>query len=399
MPERLSKLVAEQIKHGSWIRKMFEEGILLKEKYGVNNVFDLTLGNPVTDPPEEFLTALNNVAANEKPFVHGYMLNQGYVETRKCIAKGLAEETDLPFIYKNIVMTVGAAGALNIVLRAILNPNDEVIVIAPYFAEYNSYIINARCQVVISNSKKDFTLNIEDIEKKINEKTKAVLINSPCNPSGKIITEENLIEISELLKRKSNQYKKEIYLISDEPYKKLIFDGLTFYSPVKYYDNTLIAMSYSKYLSIAGERIGYLAISPNCKFKTEIFEYAVFLNRTLGFINAPALMQRIIAKTYDLTPDIKTYQRKRDRIYEALISSGYDVVKPEGTFYVFPKSPISDDVKWVSLLQKSLVLTTPGSGFSFPGYFRIAFCVNDDVIEGAVPILKKAISDFTPLPG
>lgn len=390
----ISKTITELMTQQSWIRKMFEEGIKLKECYGRENVFDFTLGNPYLEPPKEFLDALKKVVYEERKGIHGYMQNNGFPETREKIAKEMEKESGLPFDKNNIIMSCGAAGALNIAIKTILDPDDEVILIAPYFVEYHFYVPNHQGKIAVARAKKDFSLDIEDIEKNITERTKAILLNSPCNPTGRVFSKESIEELGDLLRRMSKKYNKIIYLISDEAYKALIFDGLEYPTPLKVYDETLVAMSYSKALSIAGERIGYLAISPLCKYKKEIADGATFTNRTLGFINAPALMQRVITKLDEIKLDVTSYQKKRDVLFNALTSYGYKIQKPEGTFYMFPKSPLEDDVAFVRLLQKNLVLTSPGIGFSYPGYFRIAFCTDDEIIERSLPVFKKVIEEI-----
>jgi len=371
---------------------MFEEGIRLKKEHGDENVFDLTLGNPYLDPPPEFHAALRRVVKDERPGVHVYMQNSGYPETREKVASDLRHETGLPFSMDHIVMTVGAAGALNVILKSIIEPGDEIILISPFFCEYTFYVDNHNGVKVVSPSTPDFLPDLDDIESRIGPKTRAVLINSPANPTGRLIPPSVLEGLAELLRRKSTQLHRTIYLVSDEPYKHLVFDGLEFESPLVHYDNTLMAMSHSKDLSLAGERIGYLAINPKCENAADIFNAAVFLNRTLGYINAPALMQRMLTVLERIKPDIDVYQRKRDMLYDSLVSMGYEIVKPEGTFYMFPRSPVPNDLEFIRTLQDRLVLVSPGAGFECPGYFRISFCVDDSVIEGALPKFGDAIS-------
>jgi aspartate aminotransferase len=389
----ISSIVRDQMTRGSWIRKMFEVGLALKAKHGAANVFDFSLGNPYADPPPEFYEALKRVVAEEPRGIHGYMQNSGFPEARRAVAESLQAEVALPFTPEHVIMTVGAAGALNVAFKSILEPGDEVILIAPLFVEYNFYVHNHGGVKVVSNAGPDFLPDLADLEAKIGPRTKALLLNSPCNPSGRLIPADLLARIGDLLRRKSAEHGRTIYLVSDEPYRRLLFDGLEFASPFPHYDETLMAMSHSKDLSLAGERIGFLAISPRCRDAADIFAAATFVNRTLGFINAPALMQRMLTVIGSIKPDVALYQRKRDRFLTALRGMGYDVVTPDGTFYIFPRSPIEDDIAFVRLLQSKLVLTSPGTGFDFPGYFRICTCVDDAVIESSLPRFEEAIRE------
>lgn len=387
----ISNIVREQIKQGSWIRRMFEEGIRLKEEHGADSVCDLTLGNPYLDPPPEFLVALRQVVEDERPGVHVYMQNSGYPETRDRVAGRLKEEFDLPFTRDNVVMTVGAAGALNVILKSMVEPGDEVILVSPYFCEYGFYISNHQGTKVVSPATPDFLPDLADLERRITPRTRAVIINSPNNPSGRLIPARTLEALGELLRRKSREIGHAIYLISDEPYRRLLFDGLEYVSPLRFYEDTLVAMSHSKDLSLAGERIGYLAISPRCRDAADLFDAAIFLNRTLGYINAPALMQRMLSRIEVIRPDVAVYQAKRDILYGALKDMGYHVVKPEGTFYMFPRSPLPDDLDFIKVLQDRLVLVSPGTGFECPGFFRISFCVDDSVIERSLSRFEDAL--------
>lgn len=389
----ISAVVREQMTRGSWIRKMFEEGLKLKALHGPENVFDFSLGNPNTEPPPEFFAALRRVVEDERPGIHGYMQNSGFPEAREAVAQSLRSEVGLPFTKDHVVMTVGAAGALNVAFKSILDLGDEVIVIAPFFVEYNFYIHNHGGVKVVSRVGPDFLPDLVDLEAKIGPRTKALLINSPCNPSGRLIPASLLSQIGELLREKSRKYGKVIYLVSDEPYRRILFDGLEFQSPFPHYEETLMAMSHSKDLSLAGERIGFLAISPRCSHAADLFAAATFVNRTLGFINAPALMQRVLTIIGPFKTDASVYQRRRDVFLSALRQMGYDVVKPDGTFYIFPRSPIEDDIAFVRLLQSKLVLVSPGTGFDYPGYFRISTCVDDEVIERALPRFEEAIRE------
>lgn len=380
----ISKKIAESISRSSWIRKMFETGIVLKRQYGAENVYDFSLGNPDLPSPPELNKILVEEAHRSGAFVHGYMPNAGYVETRQAVADMLSRDSGLPFTEENIVMTCGAAGAINVFLKSVLDPGDEVVVIAPYFAEYNFYIENHSGTKIVSDTNSELLPDIADLDKKIGVKTKVVVINSPNNPSGRVYSERLLKQIGDLLQEKSRRYGYPIYLLADEPYKKIIYDESAYHSPLKYYRNTILATSFSKDLSLAGERIGFLAVSPLIEDSKSIINAATFCNRILGFINANALMQRVVKQVLDAGVDVAVYQQRRDLLYSALVDIGYDVIKPEGTFYMFPRSPIPDDVAFVKALQEKMILTTPGSGFHRPGYFRIAFCVDEEVIKGSL---------------
>ena len=372
---------------------MFEEGIRLKREHGDDNVFDFTLGNPYLNPPPEFLDALKAVVAEEQPKIHGYMQNSGFPETRDHVAAELSRDLNLPFTRDHVIMTCGAAGALNVILKSVLEPGDEVIVFAPYFVEYAFYIHNHGGVKVVSPADARFLPDLADLERRITARTRVVLVNSPCNPSGRLIPADILARIGDLLRRKSTEFGRTIYLVSDEPYRRLLFDGLQFESPMNHYASTLLAMSHSKDLALAGERIGFLAISPQCNDVLDLFSAMTFVNRTLGFINAPALMQRVLTRIDRFSVDVATYQRKRDLLYDALVEMGYEVNRPDGTFYMFPKSPLADDIAFIRLLQSKLVLVSPGTGFECPGYFRISFCVDDPVIERALPRFASAIAE------
>ena len=376
----ISRCLIESISHSSWIRKMFEVGIDLKRKYGFDQVFDFSLGNPDLPSPPEFDRVLIREASITGDSIHGYMPNAGFPETRCAVAEMLARNSGLPFDQNHVVMTCGAAGAINVFLKSILDPGDEVIVIAPYFAEYNFYIENHQGVKVVSNSNSELLPDLEDLEQKISSRTKIVILNSPNNPSGRVYSEAMLKNIGLLLQKSSRTMGHSIYLLVDEPYKKIIFDNRAYVSPLRFYRNTVLATSFSKDLSLAGERIGFLAVSPLIEDAREMINAATFCNRILGYINAPALMQRVIKEVLDAQVAVEIYQRRRDVMYAGLTEIGYEVIKPEGTFYIFPRTPIPDDITFVQALQEKLILTTPGSGFQYPGYFRIALCVSEEVI-------------------
>ncbi|MBW2199646.1 MAG: pyridoxal phosphate-dependent aminotransferase [Deltaproteobacteria bacterium] len=390
----ISKKIETVLSKSSWIRKMFEEGARLKAMHGAENVYDFSLGNPNLPPPQKFEKELENAVHNSGHGDHAYMPNTGYPHVRKSVADYLSEEQQTEISANEVIMTCGAAGALNVILKTLLDPGDEVITPAPYFVEYNFYATNHGGFLKIVATNPDFTLNIDAISAAITKKTKAVLINSPNNPTGQVYSEDSLKELGLLLKDKGKTYNRTIYLISDEPYRKIIYDGVRVPSVLHSYNESIIASSYSKDISIPGERIGFIAVNPKTMFKGELLEGMALANRILGFVNAPALMQHVIASIQGVSVDISTYARKRDLLCEGLAGCGYEFVKPLGAFYLFPQTPIADDVKFVRALQDELILAVPGSGFGGPGHFRIAYCVNDETIINAIPGFKRVMEGY-----
>jgi len=385
--KKIESLIAKQ----SWIRNMFEEGTRLKAEHGAQNVYDFSLGNPKLPPPEKFNEVLKDTVDSSAPGDHGYMPNIGYPQVCAAVAEYLSKEQQVSITQKEVLMTCGAAGGLNVIFKAILDPGDEVITPAPYFVEYNSYADNHGGTLKTVSTKPDFNLDIDAISAAISEKTKAILINSPNNPTGYVYSEESLNELGELLKIKGEKLNRTIYLVSDEPYRKIVYDGIKVPSIFTCYNESIITASYSKDISIPGERLGFVAINPNASFKDDLKAAMAVTNRILGFVNAPALMQRVVARLQGISVDISEYARKRDLICNGLADSGYEFVKPSGAFYLFPRTPISDDVEFVRSLQKELILAVPGSGFGGPGHFRIAFCVDDDTIKNSIPGFKKVM--------
>jgi aspartate aminotransferase len=373
---------------------MFEVGIALKHQHGEQNVFDLSLGNPVMEPPEQFREELRRWTSSATPGMHRYMPNLGYAETRAAVAAQLAAETGLNFTMNEVVMSCGAAGGLNVVLKTLLDEGDEVIIFAPYFAEYIYYIDNHSgvCKVVPCDER--FNPDLDALEAAITPKTKAVLINSPNNPSGAVYEPELLHDLGALLRQKEAQFGTSIYLIGDQAYRKLVFDGLECPHVFPFHPRSIAVASHSKDLALPGERIGYIAVHPECNELAELIDGFAFCTRTLGFVNAPALMQHVVRGLQNVTIDITEYQRKRDFLYYHLTKMGYSVVRPRGAFYMFPKSPIADDVAFVKELQERLVLTVPGKGFGSPGYFRISYCVTDETIEGSLPGFRQVARKF-----
>ncbi|HUL38269.1 MAG TPA: pyridoxal phosphate-dependent aminotransferase [Thermodesulfobacteriota bacterium] len=390
----ISKKVKAALNGASWVRRMFEEGEELKRLHGEKNVYDFSLGNPNLEPPASLKKALKALADCPVPGMHRYMPNCGYSDTRKAIAEYLKEESGLPFDEKHVVMTVGAAGGLNVVLKAILDEGDEVIVPSPYFMEFKSYIENSGGQIRLVETNDDFSLNLSAIEKAIGEKTEAVLVNSPNNPTGVVYDQESFEKLGELLKKKSRQLGRNLHLITDEAYRRIVFDQIHLPNAFCCYPHTIRVTSHSKDLSLPGERIGYVAVSPLCEDLDEMMAALVFANRTLGFVNAPALMQRLVAPLQKNSVNIREYEEKRDLFYNSLTAFGYQLVKPQGAFYLFPKAPIEDDVAFVKELQSKRILTVPGRGFGKPGYFRIAYAVDRKVIEGALPGFKEVAERY-----
>ena len=390
----VSDKIRDYMEQGGWIRRMFEASIALKAQYGEDKVFDLSLGNPVVEPPEQFRRELLRLAQQPVKGMHRYMPNNGYLETRQAVADSLQLETGLDFTAGDIVMTCGAAAALNVTLKTILNPGEEVIILSPYFVEYGYYINNHQGVAVIVPTGDDFQPDLEAIEAAITSKTRGIIINSPNNPTGVVYPAGELQKLADLLRRQQTQKGGEIYLISDEPYRRIIFDGLTYPQVFPFYENTVVVTSHAKDLALPGERIGYIALNPGCQDRQELANGLTFCNRTLGFVNAPALMQHVVRALQGVSVDATDYQRKRDFLYAQLTELGYSVVKPQGAFYLFPESPIDDDGAFVEALQEWNVLTVPGRGFGMPGHFRISYCVEDRVLEGAIEGFAKVAERF-----
>lgn len=389
----VSQRIAESIQNSSWIRKMFEEGARLKSEFGAANVFDFSLGNPNLDPIEPLQKSIATVGGEHVPGIHGYMPNAGLPAMRAAVAEKMRQDEGVDIDQNGIVMTVGAGGALNVILKTLLNPGDEVLVPKPFFVEYLFYADNHGGKIVLVPTLSDFSLDLAALEAAMSSKTAAVLINSPNNPTGRVYSEQQIRDLGALLERKSKELGRTIVLISDEPYRGIVYDGVKVPSIFKAYANTMVATSFSKDLSLAGERLGYVAMNPKMENASLTMDGLVLSNRILGFVNAPALIQRAVAGHLRSVVDTAVYKRRRDRLYDALTGFGYECTKPEGAFYLFPKSPLTDDVAFVGLLQKKLILTVPGTGFGGPGYFRIAYCVSDATIEGSLKGFKEAFDE------
>lgn len=390
----ISRKIEKYISSASWIRRMFEEGEKLRKIYGSEKVYDFTLGNPDIEPPAAFKEALKYLALNPIPGMHRYMSNAGYEETRLAVAEVLAEQTGLPFDQNHIIMTCGAGAAMNVVLKSILDQDDEVIILSPYFVEYKFYIDNHGGIAKAVPTTPEFKLDLDAIGSALTPRTKAIIVNSPNNPTGVVYDAASLRKLGRLLEDMESKSGNQVYVISDEPYAKIIYDGLTLPSIFKCVKNSIVVTSHSKDLALPGERIGYAAVSPQIDNSALLMEALIFCNRTLGFVNAPALMQRLVTGLQHESVDINGYQEKRDILYDNLTALGFEMVKPQGAFYLFPKSPLPDDVKFVMAAQKYNILLVPGSGFGAPGYFRIAYCMDKQIILNSLPAFKALAAEL-----
>ena len=384
------------VKNSSAIRAMFEEGKIMAAKYGAENVYDFSLGNPNVPAPVQVKEAIIKEAEIEDPIVlHGYMSNAGYEDVRQAVAESINKKFDTAFSAKNIIMTVGAAGGLNVILKTLLNPGDEVIAIAPYFGEYNSYVSNFDGKlVVVSPNTETFQPNLTELEEKLTARTKAVIVNSPNNPTGVIYSEETIQAMAEILRKKQKEFGTDIYLISDEPYRELAYDGAEVPYLTKYYENAIIGYSFSKSLSLPGERIGYLVIPDEAADSEDVISAAGTATRILGYVNAPSLMQKAVAKCLDAQADVPYYDRNREDLYNGLKEMGFECIKPQGAFYLFMKSPVADEKVFCEAAKKQHILIVPGSSFACPGYVRIAYCVAHETIINSMPGFKALAEEF-----
>ena len=393
----IAKKMQSMVANSSAIRAMFEEGNRMAEMYGRENVYDFSLGNPNVAAPKEVKQAILTLLEEEDPVVlHGYTnSNAGYADVREAVAQSINGRFDTHFEGKNIIMTVGAAGGLNVALKILLNPGDEVITFAPYFGEYRSYTANYDGVLVeISPDTETFQPKLPEFEAKITEKTKAVIVNTPNNPTGVVYSEETIRKMAAILEKKQKEFGTDIYLISDEPYRELAYDGVEVPYLTKYYANTIVGYSFSKSLSLPGERIGYLVIPDEAADSADLQAAAGVATRILGFVNAPTLQQKMVAKCLDAKTDISYYNRNRETLYQGLLECGFSCIKPEGAFYLFVKSPVPDEKEFCAAAKKYHILIVPGSSFGCPGYVRMAYCVSYETIVNALPKFKELAKEY-----
>lgn len=392
----ISEKMKVLVKNGSAIRAMFEEGKIMAAKYGKENIYDFSLGNPSIVPPECVKDAIIDLVNNEPEMeLHGYPNNAGFEDVRQVVADYTNKTYETNLNAGNIIMTVGAAGGINVTLKAIINPGDEVMVIAPYFGEYDNYISNFDgVKVMVNADLERFSINFTDFESKVTAKTKCVIINSPNNPTGAVYTEEDIKRLAEILEKKQAEFGTSIYLFSDEPYREIAFNGLEIPYITKFYKNTVVGYSYSKSLSLPGERIGYLVVPSELDDSKEVIDAMVVANRILGFVNAPTLQQKVIKKVIGQTADLSVYEENKNILYKALIEMGYECVEPKGTFYMFPKCPIADDKEFCKKAKDFRLIIVPGSNFACPGYFRIAYCVDKSTVENSLESFKQLIEFY-----
>ncbi len=394
----IADAIREAQSKSSWIRKMFDEGAILKRKYGADKVFDFSLGNPDIDPPPAFHSALVRLTSEDAPGSHGYMANAGFLPVRDALARKASLDHQVDIAGNNLVMCVGAAGGLNTTLKAILNPGDEVVVSRPYFVEYGSYISNHGGRMVLADSTRDFDLDVRSIAAALTPKTAAVLINSPHNPTGRVYPASTIAALADALRAHGAKTGRYPYLIADEPYREIVYGGRSVPPVLSAYEESILVTSYSKSLSLPGERIGYIAVGPAVKDAEELVGALIYATRVLGFVNAPALMQRVVAELTTARVDVGIYERRRDVFKSVLDEAGIAYAEPEGAFYLFCKVPEgkggSDDVAFVMKLKDHLVLAVPGSGFGAPGWFRLAYCVDEKVIEASRSAFVAAAADW-----
>jgi aspartate aminotransferase len=390
----ISKQVKQKMAQGSFIRKMFEEGMQLKKQYGAANVFDLSIGNPVMEPPKEFNAEMLKIAQNPAAGMHRYMENAGYADVRDAVAAQLRIDTGIKFSGNEVIMTCGTAGALNAVFKALLNPGEEVITFAPYFFEYDVFTDNHQGTIKVIPSDDKFIPRFDLFEAGITPKTKAVIINSPNNPTGCVYSEKTMQKLVDILNKKAKEFKTQIYVVSDDVYCRIAYDGIKVPRMVNYYADTIIVTSFSKDLALPGDRIGYAAVNPECFDCKDVAGGIIYGNRVLGFVNAPALLQHLVRNLQGVTISIEGYQKKRDYLYNNLTSMGFKIVKPQGAFYIFPKAPIEDDLAFLNELKEFKVLAVPGTSFKAPGYFRIAYCLDDHTVEGCLDGFRKVAQKF-----
>ena len=392
----ISEKMKPFVQNNSAVRMMFEEGNRLRGIYGPDKVYDFSLGNPSVPAPECVKEAIIELLNEEEPTVlHGYMSNAGFEDVRQTIAESLNRRFGTSFAAKNLIMTVGAASGLNVILKTLLNPGEEVVVFAPYFLEYSNYIRNYDGKIVeISPDTATFQPNLAELEQKITANTKAVIVNTPHNPTGVVYSEETIKKLASILEQKQKEFGSVIYLISDEPYRELAYDGVEVPYLTKYYANTIVGYSYSKFLSLPGERIGYLVIPDEADGSEEVITAATIANRILGSVNAPSLIQKVIKKCVDAEVDVAAYDKNRIALYEGLKECGFECIKPQGAFYLFVKSPVANEKEFCEAAKKYNILMVPGSSFACPGYVRLAYCVSYETIINSLPEFKKLAAEY-----
>ncbi|MBF0279767.1 MAG: pyridoxal phosphate-dependent aminotransferase [SAR324 cluster bacterium] len=390
----ISENMKLSMQKSSWIREMFEQGQRLKQVHGEDQVFDFSLGNPIVEPPPQVYEVLLRLLKEDPQGAHRYMPNAGFASTRDSIAEELRHETGLAFTAADVTMCVGAGGGLNSLFKALLDPGEEVLVMAPYFVEYGAYAQNHGGVLTVADTDESFQLDLEQIEQKLTGRTKIVMINSPNNPTGAVYSQELLEALGKLLAEKEKEFGHPIFLVSDDPYRYLIFDDLVPGNIFRSHLNSVMVTSHSKDLALPGERIGFIAIHPEMEDRTDLQNALALSTRILGFVNAPALMQRILPHLKGVRIPSESYQHLRDIFYDGLSRMGFEICKPKGTFYIFPKSPIPDDVEFVKQALAENILLVPGSGFGGPGYFRIAFCCTEDLILRSFPRFENLARKF-----
>ncbi|MDY5774546.1 MAG: pyridoxal phosphate-dependent aminotransferase [Lachnospiraceae bacterium] len=392
----VSKKIEKALQGSSAIRAMFNEGKEMAALYGAENVYDFSLGNPATPAPAKVNEAIKQAVDQLNPLeLHGYMSNAGYEDVRKAMADNLNGRFGTDFTERNIVMTVGAAGGLNIIFKTLLDPGDEVVVFAPYFGEYRAYAANFDAVIVeVAPDFESFQPDLQEFEKKLTAKTKVVLVNTPNNPTGVVYSEDTMKQIAAILEKKEKEYGHEIYLVSDEPYRELVYDGVQELFLTKYYRNTIVGYSFSKSLSLPGERIGYVAVPNEVVDAQKILDGLEVSNRTLGFVNAPSLIQKAAAAAVEEKTDVDFYDRNRKLLYEGLTKLGFNCVKPQGAFYLWMKSPDEDEERFVENAKKYHIILVKGSAFACPGYVRMAYCVSPDMIQKSLPEFEKLAREY-----
>jgi aspartate aminotransferase len=391
----VSKKILDNLSKSSWTRAMFEEGAKLRQKVGEDNVYDFSLGNPDIEPPQVVKEALKKAINSDIPKIHGYMSNAGYPEVRAALAANLRKSTGVPLEAKHVVMECGAGGALNVVLKTILNPDEEVIILAPYFSEYLFYTDNHGGKPVIVNTDPEtFQPDPQRIYDAITPRTRAIIINTPNNPSGVVYSRRTLEQLAEKINEREKEFETKICVISDEPYVKIVYDGVEVPSVFTIFKHSIIVNSFSKSLSLPGERIGYIAINPLMEDTDILMDGLIFSTRTLGFVNAPALFQRILPESLDATVDVNAYKKRRDMLYNIITEAGLECLKPEGAFYLFPKSPIEDDVEFCKAAIKYNLVIVPGTGYGCKGHFRLAYCVNEKTIINSRNAFNALVAEY-----